>query len=415
MSSSRATLLLAAAAGVGNLLGLAFTVVIAHELGTTGYGSLAALVAAFLVVSIAGSALQITVARETSLEIEHHDGGIVHNVHNWITRLLGLTLVAAAVGVVLRQPIADLIGVGGSPWAASAVLASGAAWLLLSTLRGTLQGLERFGWVAASIAGEAALRLLFAVVFVEAGWGVTGGFLGSGASVVAMAAILLLPITASLRAMAGSANAERTASGASHDLLSLAARSWPALIALTLVALLQNSDVIMVKRNATEAVAGAYAANSVAAKVIVWIAIGLGLWVVPETARRGAGRAAIRVLTRVLALIAAAGAAMVVIYAVGGTELLKAGFGAEFDIEASSLPVLGAAMVLLSMSYIVCQHFLALGRRVFLGLLGVAVVVQIGLLTQVANSATKTADALLGVNAVLLAGLLGLALARARD
>ncbi len=405
--------MLAGAAGVGNLLGLAFTVVIAHALGAVDYGSLAALVSAFLVVSIAGSALQITVARETSLEVEHHDGGIVHNVRDWINRLLVITLGAVVVGVLLRQPIADLVGVGGAPWAASAVLASGAAWLLLSTLRGVLQGLGRFGWVAISVVGEAGFRLVFAVALVSAGGGVTGGFLGSGLSVVAMAAILLVPISASLRTMSERVEADRVPSGAEHGLSNIAARSWPALMALTLIALLQNSDVIMVKRNAAEAVAGAYAANSVAAKVIVWIAIGLGLWVVPETARRGAGRGAIRVLTRVLALLGAAGCAMVAIYAVAGPQLLRAGFGEEFDIAASSLPTLAAAMSLLSMSYIVAQHFLALGRRTFLALLGTAVIVQLTVLTAVADSASETADVLLAINVALFAALLTLALARA--
>src|ERR1051326_6265904 len=47
-----------------NLLGLVFTVVFARILGKDGYGSLAALVAAPLVLSVPGTALQGTVARE---------------------------------------------------------------------------------------------------------------------------------------------------------------------------------------------------------------------------------------------------------------------------------------------------------------------------------------------------------------
>ncbi|MFT4048590.1 MAG: hypothetical protein QM648_01990 [Solirubrobacterales bacterium] len=409
MAARRATLLLAGSAGLSNLLGLVFTVVIAHALGAERYGSLAALISAFLVVSIAGSALQITVARETSLEVMHHDGGIAHNVHAWILRLALVIVAAAVLGILLRQPLADLVGVGGEPWAAAAIFASGAAWLLLSTLRGVLQGLGRFGWVATSIAGEAALRLVIAATLVAAGGGVTGAFLGSGFSVVAMAAILTLPIGSSLRDLA-ERNGLREPSGADHSLGSIALRSWPALIALTLVALLQNSDVIMVKRNAAEIVAGAYAANSVAAKVVVWVAIGLGLWVVPETARRGPGREALGVLGRVLGLLAAAGTVMVLVYLVAGKPLLRIGFGEEFDIESASLPVLAAAMVLLSMSYVVTQHFLALGRRVFLALLALAVLVQLVALQSVAHSAAETASTLLAINAVLLAALGGLAL-----
>lgn len=406
MSPKRATVLLAAAAGASNLLGLAFTVVLARALGTDDYGSLAALISAFLVVSIAGSALQITVAREVSLEAEHHDPAIMRHVRGWLYGLLSITLVAAILGVLLRQPIANLVGVSGDAWGAAAVLGSGAAWLMLSTMRGVLQGLERFGWLASSIAGEAALRLLFAVIFVSAGGGVSGGFLGSGVSVLAMAAILSFPLRDSLRSATDPAG-PRDASP--HGLARLALRSWPALLALTLIALLQNSDVIMVKREALESIAGAYAANAVAAKVIVWIAIGLGFWVVPETARRGAGAGAMRVLFRVLGLIGVAGVAMIAVYAAASTTILKLAFGPGFDAAASSLPVLAAAMVMLSMNYLICQHFLALGRRAFLALLAVAVVVQVSVLTAVADSPSETSLALLIINLTAFAGLFGLA------
>jgi O-antigen/teichoic acid export membrane protein len=407
--------MLAAAAGASNLLGLAFTVVIARQLGTEDYGSLAALVSAFLVVSIAGSALQITVARETSLEVEHHDGGIVHNVESWVMNLLVVAAVAVVVGLLLRRPIGELIGVGPHPWAAAAIFVSGAAWILLSVLRGVLQGVGRFGWVAVSIAGEAGLRLIFAVGFVAAGGGVTGGFLGSGAAVVTMAAILAYPIAQSLKSLAADDSASRAPSGADHSLAALALRSWPALTALTLIALLQNSDVIMVKRDAADAIAGAYAANSVAAKVIVWVAIGLGLWVVPETARRGPGRESLAVLFRVLGLLAAIGVVMVTAYALMGRELLDIGFGDKFDLAAGSLATLAAAMTLLSMTYVVAQHFLGIGRRLFLVLLATAALSQIVTLTAVSDSPARTADTLLVVNSVLFVLMLLLALRQSRS
>lgn len=410
MSARRATLTLAAAAAASNLLGLAFTVVLARALGAAEYGSLAALISAFLVVAIAGSALQITVAREVSLEAASHDPGIMRHVRGWVLGLTAITLAAAVIGVLLRQPIADLVGVPEEPWGAAAVLGSGAAWLLLSALRGVLQGLERFSWVAVSIAGEAALRLIFAVIFVEAGGGVTGGFLGSGASVIAMAAILVVPLRESLRAI--DTPPDRDPHEHSHSLAKIAFRSWPALAALTLIALLQNSDVIMVKREALDSVAGAYAANSVAAKVIVWVAIGLGFWVIPETVRRGAGRGAQAVLLRVVGLIGGAGAIMVLVYAAFGSTILRIGFGPEFDTESGSLPILAAAMVLLSMTYLACQYFLALGRREFLALLVVAVVVQLGALVETASSPSETSVLLFFINLTTFAAMAVLAVLR---
>jgi O-antigen/teichoic acid export membrane protein len=54
---------LAAAVIAANVIALAFTVVFARVLGAGGYGSLAALMSAFIILMVPGSALQIAVAR----------------------------------------------------------------------------------------------------------------------------------------------------------------------------------------------------------------------------------------------------------------------------------------------------------------------------------------------------------------
>ena len=69
--------------------------------------------------------------------------------------------------------------------------------------------------------------------------------------------------------------------------------------ALALIAVLQNVDVIVVRHQVGEVEAGAYAAAAVAAKVVVWTAVGVALYVIPEAAgRTAAGRGARPVLLR---------------------------------------------------------------------------------------------------------------------
>ncbi len=71
-----------------NVISLAFTVVFARVLGEDGYGSLIALVAAFLVLAIPGQAVQVAVAREVSREVEGHDPALLANVRGWARALL---------------------------------------------------------------------------------------------------------------------------------------------------------------------------------------------------------------------------------------------------------------------------------------------------------------------------------------
>jgi len=84
----------------------------------------------------------------------------------------------ALVGFVLRDPMASLIGVDRLPWAAAAILPTGAIWLILCVERGALQGLQQYRSVALSIVCEAGARVGLGLVLYAAGLGVTGGVPG---------------------------------------------------------------------------------------------------------------------------------------------------------------------------------------------------------------------------------------------
>ena len=75
---------------------------------------------------------------------------------------------------------------------------------------------------------------------------------------------------------------------------------------LTALAVLQNVDVIVARHVLPDDLAGAYAAATVAAKALVWVAIGVGMWVLPEAVRRAAdGGDARTVLLRAFAVVGA--------------------------------------------------------------------------------------------------------------
>src|SRR6476661_2319847 len=99
------------AALLGNVVALIFTVVFTRVLGQSGYGSLAALLSTFLILTVPGYALQTTVAREVSAAVAAGDPDAGAPVGRWLRRLTLAALVLAALGALARQPLADLIGV----------------------------------------------------------------------------------------------------------------------------------------------------------------------------------------------------------------------------------------------------------------------------------------------------------------
>jgi glycosyltransferase involved in cell wall biosynthesis/O-antigen/teichoic acid export membrane protein len=398
---------LAAATLASNAIALLFTVLFARLLGAGGYGSLAALISTFLILAVPGSALQVVVAREVATGTLGGGERLASTLAAW-RRMLVLACFAVAVcALLLREPIADLLSVE-QRWAAAATLPTGCLWLLLSIERGALQGVHAYRPVGWSIVLEAGGRLVSGLLLVAAGLGVTGAYLGTPVS-MAITAVVLVVVS---RRRIGRASAAH----AGTRLREVVAGAWPAVIGLFLVAVLQNVDVILVKRTIGGDAAGAYAAAAVAAKAVVWVAIGVGLYLLPEATRKaGAGEDPRPVLLRALSVVAVVAVPMLLVYGLEPALVLRLAFGAETVPAADALLVLGVAMTLLAAGYLCVQYMLALREVRFLIALGVAAAAEIALLSGAGlRSITGFAAVVLALQATAALAVLALGLSRRR-
>jgi O-antigen/teichoic acid export membrane protein len=390
---------------VANLLALVFTVVFARILGASGYGSLAALLSAFIIMMVPGSALQIAAAREVSRDLAAGSSRAGAGVRGWLRRLAVATVAVAVVAIPLRSVIGALVNVD-DLWAAAAVPVTAALWMIVCVERGVLQGFQRYRTVALSIVGEASTRIVFALVLVAVGLDVTGAFLGTGLSLLAVALALLVPLGHRLPHAR-----ELVPEGV--RLRDLLAGAWIPVVGLTLLFALQELHVIIVKHEASSDAAGSYAVAAVAAKAIIWIAVGLGMFLLPEAARRAEiGVDARPMLRRTLGLIVLAGIPMVLIFTVAGEPLLRAVFGDDLTAASGALPWLGLAMTLLACGYLSVQYLLAMGHPGFIGLLAVAAVAEVVLLLAIGADLTAVALALFALQAVCASAILVLAFRR---
>ncbi|MEA2364153.1 MAG: hypothetical protein QOD71_3298 [Thermoleophilaceae bacterium] len=395
---------LGAAMIVANVLALGFTVVFARVLGASGYGDLAVLLSSFIIMMVPGSALQIAAAREVSHDLAEGNPNAGAGVRRWLERLVVATVMVALVAIPVRSLIASVINID-QDWAAAAIPVTAMLWIILSVLRGVLQGFQQYRTVAFSIVGEASSRIAFALILVGAGLDVTGAFLGSAFSLVLIALVLLIPLR---RAMEG-VNPKAAEDLRLRELL---AGAWVPVLGLTLLLALQELHVIIVKHQAaSDDAAGSYAVAAVAGKAIMWIAIGLGLYLLPEASRRAkTGEDARPILLRTLGLIAAMAVPAVLIYSVAGEPLLRVVFGEDLTQASDALPFLGLAMSLLACSYLSVQYLLAMGKASFLFVLAAGVVAEVVLLLSIGDDLTAIALALLGIQAVCAATILTMAM-----
>ncbi len=385
-----------------NAIALITTVVFARLLGASGYGSLGALLAAFVILMVPGSALQATVAREVSHELGAGSDVAGAGVHRWMSHLTVAFVGVCGVAVVLREPIAAAVGVPEAPWAAAATLPTGWLWLMLSVQRGALQAVQRYRLVGLTLVGEAALRLAIGIGLVLLGLGVTGAFLGTGIALGLLVVAYTFPLRRLLPPPRAHA-ARMRVPGMRH----LINRARIPVAAFVLIAVLQHVDVIIVKHVAEPDVAGSYAAASVAAKAVIWLAMGLGFYLLPEAVRRTqAGEDARPILVRTLGLLAVVAVPLVVFYTLLARPLLETVFGSGLTAAAGALGLLTGAMALLAGGYLAVQYLLALGRWTFILILAAAATLELLVVPRVGSELVQVAVVLLGLQLAVAAGLL---------
>ena len=136
-------------------------------------------------------------------------------------------------------------------------------------------------------------------VLAAVGLGVTGAYIGTPLSFVAMmfyCAVRAAPPARhrGARHVARPCRSRRTSGARGRR----SRRS-------SIIAVLQNIDIIAAKHRFSSDLASSYSATAVAAKVLIWVAMGAGFYLVPEVSRRhAAGEDGRPVLAKALAIVA---------------------------------------------------------------------------------------------------------------
>jgi O-antigen/teichoic acid export membrane protein len=398
---------LAGAMIANNVIALGSTVVFARLLDD--YGSLAALISYFLILSVAGQAMQVATAREGVLGHLGVGDGLLHTIRAWTRTLAVATVALTVISVLLRHPIASAVGVKHDQWGAAIGIPAGCLWLELSILRGALQGVGDYRSVGLSLIGEQAVRLVSGAILAAAGLGVTGAYLGTPISFIALG----LYCWRHLRRYADEHEGREPETTAAFSLWTHIRDAWAPIAGLIVIAVLQNIDIIAAKHQMAKAVASSYAATAVAAKVLVWVAMGAGFYLVPETSRRRSqGEDTRTVLFRALGIVLVCAVPVLLIFGFGAHPLIKAAFGAKRLRAVGSLLPLGIAFAVLACTYLAIQYMLALKRTLFLTVLGAVAVAEPILLLQASRKPASFAATVLAIQAA--GALLAFALALRR-
>ncbi len=418
VQSMRAGLLqagpLAAAGVLANGAGVLLTIVLARLLAPHSYGVLNQLTGLYLILSMPGSAVVVAVVRRVTM---WHEDGTGHLVRRWAGRVHRqgtlIVLVWAAVVFACRHAVAVLLnqrsGVG-----IAAILTAAAFFVLLSLDRGLLQAHRSYRPLAGNLLVEVGVRVTAVLVLVLAGFGPSGAAVGvligevvaaghaRWAAVRAWSVDGRTPRRWASGSWSGALKADPVLGGGTAERRTVVLDLIIASISLSMVAVLQNVDVLVVGRdNPTHS--GAYAAVSVTSKAIVFGAIVLGGYLLPEAAIRWRqGGHALRQLAVVMLLLAVPSVLLLGIAVAAPELLLQLVFHHDYTSAADALAPLVLAMIMLSISVVLTMYLLAVGRRWVVGVLvagAAALTVAVSLVHGVPR-ATALVD--LGVQAAVL-------------
>jgi O-antigen/teichoic acid export membrane protein len=417
VQSMRAGLLqagpLAVAGVVANGVSVVLTVALARLLSPHSYGVLNQLTGLYLILSMPGSAVVVAVVRRVTI---WHEDGTGHLVRRWAGRVhrQGTMLVVAWAAIVFfsRHGVAVLLnqqsGIG-----IAAILAAAAFFVLLSLDRGLLQAHRSYTPLAANLIVEVGVRVGAVLVLVAAGFGPSGAAVGVLLGEMAAAAHARW---AAVRAWSGgterhvrptgwlaAVRPDPVLGGATSARRQVALDLAVASVSLSMVAVLQNVDVLVVGRD-NPAHSGAYAAVSVTSKAIVFGAIVLGGYLLPEAAIRWReGGHALRQLAVVLVFLAIPSVLLLGVALLAPEALLEVVFHHAYTAASDALAPLVLARILLSVSVVLTMYLLAVGRRWVAAVLVAGAGALTGAVAAVHGAPRATALVDVAVQAVVLA------------
>jgi len=263
-SELRHAIPLAIAAALVGVVSLLTTVFVAHVLSTRGYGTLIVLLGLFLVVSMPGTALLVGVVRRVSA---WQASGLGGRVRPWVARVHrigeGSIVLLAIVMFLIRVPVAHALSLPG-PSGVTEILTAGGVWILVSIDRGLLQVGRDYTDLSVNLVIEAVTRCALTVGLADE-LGVEGAALGLlFAELITATHARVTATRAIVRGLAAAGPAESVpptgeevlaavaveetggaVATSVHGGRALAADVLTALGSLLLLAVLQNTDVII--------------------------------------------------------------------------------------------------------------------------------------------------------------------------
>lgn len=239
----------------GNYL---FNLVLGRWLGPAAFAELSLIVTLMLVITLITATVQTVAAKFAAIHAADEDDQAMAALRGWLGRWTWIVGVGFAVGLILAAPwLADFFQMS-SAWPFMILAVGLPLYFAQGVDRGILQGQIRFTPLSLSYQAEMWVRLVAGVSLVALGYAVNGAVAGLTLSFVGTWLVALQARKGLPKAVALTANQRRA----------ILLFAWPVGMALIGQILINNSDILIVKRFFDPTVAGKYAALALIGRIV---------------------------------------------------------------------------------------------------------------------------------------------------
>lgn len=358
---------------LGGAGGYVYNMLMGRMLGPADYGELSSLISLFYIVSVASSTLSIIVSRSIS---EFKAQNNLEEGSCFISRMNRLLLKASFLIFVLftfASPLAaEFLQISSSfpVIALGAVL--GVSFVGAANTAG-LQGLQRFFHLSLNSILYSLLKVVFGVLLVWAGFGVSGalGSLAFAGIITAYYAYIFLALP----------KKSKSASEVKINLYSAISHIAPVFLATLCLTAFYNIDVVLVKHFFTAENAGYYSALSLIGRIIFFITGSVAVVLFPVVVERNSRKEKYSHVVRYsIFLILAVSLAITFLYFIIPHFIVKMLFGSLYLPVAPYLGYFGLIMTFFSLINLFAVYNLSLKRASFIPFLALGLAIEVSLI-----------------------------------
>lgn len=335
---------------LGNYL---FNLILGRWLGPVAFADLSLIVTLMLMLTLITATLQTVTARFAAIHVAADHLRDVSSLRRWSLKWAWGVGASVALVLIGGAPLLRDFFNTASIWPFVLLGIGVPVYFAQGVDRGILQGQLRFGRLAASYQAEMWVRLAAGVIAVGVGWSVNG----------AVGALALSFVAAWFVARAAAADLPPGPRPDHAMRRAVALYSGPVALALIGQILINNSDVLIVKRFFPADAAGQYAALALVGRIVFFATWSVVMVLLPTVAQRHAkGEPHRHLLWLATGLVSAVSAFIVAACWSAAPQIVGVLFGAAYAEIAPLLWLYAVATALYAVANVFVTYRLSIGQ-----------------------------------------------------